>query len=105
LKTALLAVLARPGPIALASLGDNYIPQDVDREFASKLMQQHGVAEAKDHDPIERLRLNGVIVTSKVESKAAIRFALDPVAEYLAADHYVSRYSSDGAAMAAFQSI
>lgn len=70
--------------LARLALGENYVPKDVPKERARGALRARGFTEAPD--PIERLARNGVIVERSYGGRSLLSFALDPVAEYLAAD-------------------
>lgn len=94
------AMLKAARLVAVAALGNNYIPKALDSEAIRPILESAGWTRANgDVDPIERLRLNGVLVQRFAGSRVRWEFALDPVAEYLAADEYLIRLYGDVAAL------
>jgi photosystem II stability/assembly factor-like uncharacterized protein/RecA/RadA recombinase len=83
--------------LARLSLGDDYIP----REFTHERARQSLKSEVSDIpagiDPLRRLSDNGVLVSKAIGASTFLRFALDPVAEFLAAEAYFDQCAGEKA--------
>src|SRR5262245_24104424 len=73
---------------------EHFVPQDVAKETARKLLAESGWTNPAI-DPIERLKLNGVLVERSAGARFVVAFTLDPVAEYLAADEHFEPGAGD----------
>ena len=71
--------------IAKTTLGGDFIPKEFTRDAAVDALAAAGETVTSGCDPIERLRLNGIMVERQGGLYVQLRFALDPVAEFLAA--------------------
>jgi hypothetical protein len=79
------AMLQCARTIAAASLAKLSFPEYVPVDALRSQLASHG----QNADPIERLTLNGVLIGRFVGTRYMVRFALDPIAEYLAADQFL----------------
>jgi hypothetical protein len=78
--------------LALLSLGRNCKPQDFSREAAERALEQAGWPKTTRAVPIKRLILNGILVEQRrLGARHMLSFALDPLAEFLAADEELAR--------------
>ena len=77
--------------LAVACLGESYVPGEIDSELARRVLMDAGWYGADKRDPIERLKSNGILVQRSLGSRYRLSFALDPVAEYLVADELVEK--------------
>jgi len=75
--------------LAKLALGDNFIPKEFFRDDASELLKENGWAEPHKLDPVQRLIDNGILKEWTGGGFSRLRFVLDPIAENLAAAHYV----------------
>jgi hypothetical protein len=76
------------------ALGKDYIPREFSRQEAIGALQDAGESVSANFDPIERLKLNGVLI-EKQRMYVLLRFALDPIAEFLAAAAYAEDCGPD----------
>jgi photosystem II stability/assembly factor-like uncharacterized protein len=67
------------------ALGDDFIPKEFDAEDASAELRKEGWTDPQKVDPIERLVDNGVLLSKGELLNRRLKFALDPIAEYLCA--------------------
>jgi photosystem II stability/assembly factor-like uncharacterized protein len=74
--------------LATTSLGSDFVPKEFTRSQALATLQAIGESVAVNCDPIRRLVLNGVLIEKAGGMNVRLRFALDPVAEFLAAVSY-----------------
>jgi hypothetical protein len=72
------------------SLAPNFVPKDFDRNDASKFLADAAI-KAEGSDVIARLVDNGILESRDVGGTQFLRFALDPVEEYLAALYWLDR--------------
>jgi hypothetical protein len=77
------------------ALEPNFIPKEFSRSQALAALKTAGESVAETSDPIERLKLNGVVVEKEGGFDTRLRFAFDPIAEFLAAAEYHEEYGSD----------
>jgi hypothetical protein len=77
--------------LAMLSIGENFKPQDFAREAAEQALESAGWPKATRSVPIERLKLNQILVERRSGPRFMLSFALDPVAEFLAADEMLDR--------------
>lgn len=70
--------------LAREALGSDYIPKEIFRDDAGRLLRAEGLLTA-DRDPLRRLIDNGIVDRRDRGGTPLIRFVLDPVAEHLAA--------------------
>jgi hypothetical protein len=75
--------------LAKLALGGNFIPKEFLRDDATELLKENDWAEPQKLDPVQRLIDNGILSEKTVLGFRRLRFALDPIAENLAAAHYV----------------
>jgi hypothetical protein len=79
--------------LARTSLGHSFVPSDVRRESAEAALRE----AAFDVEPrllVDRLIANGVVEQREIGGAQVLRFALDPVAEHLAAVEAVHELGS-----------
>jgi photosystem II stability/assembly factor-like uncharacterized protein len=67
------------------AIGANFIPTEFTRDAARAELLKAGETVTPGCDPVERLKLNGVLVEKQGGLNVRLRFALDPIAEFLAA--------------------
>ena len=85
--------------LAQLELGNTFLPGNwVDRAEVGDRLETFGF-QAVD-TILDRLKANGVLGEDKTAGTSRVRFALDPVAEYLAAIQMVTDCSHDAAAWA-----
>jgi hypothetical protein len=77
------------------ALGPDFTPKEFYRAQALAEMKSGGETITDACDPIERLKLNGVLIEKEGGLDVRLRFALDPIAEYLAAVAYFEDCGSD----------
>jgi hypothetical protein len=77
------------------ALEPNFIPKEFSRTQALAAVKTAGESVTETSDPIERLKLNGVLVEKEGGLDTRLRFAFDPIAEFLAAAEYLEEYGSD----------
>jgi len=70
------------------ALQPNYMPKEFSPEAARDALQSNGWASFDPIDPIERLKSNGVLFHREIGPYTRLRFALDPIAEFLGAFAY-----------------
>jgi len=75
--------------LAKLALGDDFIPKEFFRDDATGLLKEDGWAEPQKLDPVQRLIDNGILIEKTALGYRRLRFALDPIAEHLAAARYV----------------
>ena len=75
--------------LAKLALGENFIPKEFFRDDATGLLKENGWAEPQKLDPVQRLIDNGILAEKTALGFRRLLFALDPIAENLAAAHYV----------------
>jgi hypothetical protein len=100
--------------LAKLALGKDFFPKEFSRQDALGALQAVGESASVTCDPMERLKLNGVLIGKEGGMSVRFRFALDPIAEFLAAIAYAEEFRldsrkweialSDSAQAAAFQS-
>jgi hypothetical protein len=76
--------------LASLSLGPNYVPQDFDQRDACKALAASGIG-VDSSAVVARLIANGVLESRDVGGTPFLRFAFDPVAEYLASLYWLDR--------------
>jgi hypothetical protein len=81
--------------LAELSLGTGFVPRHFEVEAALRALRERGVDAPRD--AIESLKRSGVLVESRPGARYLLRFALDPVAEYLAAEEYLAPTGVDSA--------
>lgn len=77
--------------LAVLSIGENFKPQDFSREAAEQALEAAGWPKATRHAPIERLKSNHILIERRSGARFMVSFALDPVAEFLAADEMLDQ--------------
>ena len=60
-------------------------PREFSRKFAERVLREDHPPDAGRPDALQRLLDNGVLAQTRAGTEEMFRFALDPVAEYLAA--------------------
>ena len=81
-------MLAVAKALAKIAVGTNYIPKEFTREQATECIRATVHALPQQIDALQRLAGNGVLMFKWVGATGVYRFALDPVAEFLAAEAY-----------------
>jgi hypothetical protein len=76
--------------VAKLALGEDFVPKEFFRDDTRALLVENGWKDEK-LDPIQRMLDNGILIEKTVIGHRRLRFALDPVAESLAASLYVRR--------------
>jgi len=79
--------------LAKMALGDNFVPKEFFRDDATSLLKESGCAEPQD--PVQPLIDNGILKEKTALGFRLLRFTLDPLAESLAAAHYVRTCGGD----------
>jgi hypothetical protein len=82
--------------LARAALGEDYLPQEVTIGAARSVLKGKGWLDQSRIDPIERLKLNGVIVPRDTGTSQSLAFVLDPVCECLGAESHVDEILEAG---------
>lgn len=82
--------------IAVASLGDNFIPNDVSKTKA--LQELRAIYPTIDEKAIDRLVANGILISRRYGTDTYLRFALDPLSEHLAAFSKAKQCGADSVA-------
>jgi len=77
------------------ALEPNFIPKEFSRAQALAALKAAGESATETSDPIERLKLNNVLIEKEGGFDIRLRFALDPIAEFLAAAEYQEQCGSD----------
>lgn len=77
------------------ALGRDFIPKEFSSEAARAALKAAGEEVLPSCDPLARLRMNGVLVEKPYDIDTRFRFALDPVAEFLAAAAYAEQCGPD----------
>lgn len=80
--------------IARCSLGDEYVPQEFNRQRAVQALSQAGLWDGV-HDPLAALVDGGVLEPHRLGGVDFYRFKLDPVAEYMAALERIQTLSGE----------
>ena len=80
--------------LAKVALGEDYFPKEFTRKSALNAVRSIGESVAPTRDPISRLKLNGILI-EKDAGTVWLRFALDPIAEFMGALAYGDEYGSD----------
>jgi hypothetical protein len=75
--------------LAKLALGEDFIPKEFFRDDAMGLLKENGWGDPQKLDPVQRLIDNGILIEKTALGFQRLRFALDPIAENLAATHYV----------------
>ena len=73
------------GILARQALGEDFVPRDFTLTKAREALARKRWKGPERADPIERLIQNGVLTSRYAGGDTLLRFALDPVAEFLAA--------------------
>lgn len=81
--------------LARESLGDNYVPQEITLDKARDVLRAAGWTNPATLDPVTRLQMNGALILRDEGTRTTVSFALDPVAEFLAAESYVEEIGMD----------
>ena len=92
-------MLAVAKALAKIAIGSNYIPKEFTREQATECIRTNLPTLPQQIDPLQRLIGNGVLMFKWVGAKAIYRFALDPVAEFLAAETYFDGCDSNSSCL------
>ena len=79
-------MLAVAKVLAKLAVGNDYIPREFTREHGFERLRCEVSGLPKEVDPLKRLTDNGVLLFNWRGATAVYRFALDPVAEFLAAE-------------------
>lgn len=78
--------------LAELALEKGFVPHEIVRSEAQKALAAAGWKEPGEPDSIlRRLRDNGVLLETSVGTEVLLRFALDPIAEFLAASAHAKR--------------
>src|SRR5688500_11010334 len=77
------------------ALQANFVPKGFSRAAALTAMHTIGESVTSNCDPIERLKGNGILIEKEGGPHTQLRFALDPIAEFLAAAAYNEDCSTD----------
>ncbi|MBZ5615886.1 MAG: hypothetical protein LAO23_17910 [Acidobacteriia bacterium] len=77
------------------AVGKDYVPKEFSRNDAIAELKAAGEVVSASSDPTVRLRMNGVLLEKPEGIDTRLRFALDPVAEFLAAAAYAEECGSD----------
>jgi photosystem II stability/assembly factor-like uncharacterized protein len=77
------------------AVGKDYIPKEFSRNYALAELVAAGETVTASCDPTVRLRMNGVLLERSGGIDAQLRFALDPIAEFLAAAAHAEECGAD----------
>jgi hypothetical protein len=77
--------------LARLALGSDFIPKEFTEEKGRAFLETEGPKMAAGIDPLRRLIDNGVLITRVRGATTYMRFALDPVAEFLAAEAHFDK--------------
>jgi photosystem II stability/assembly factor-like uncharacterized protein len=78
-------MLSAAEALARLALGKDFVPREFSRKFAEKVLREDHPPNEGRTDALQRLLDNGVLAQARAGTEEMFRFALDPVAEYLAA--------------------
>jgi photosystem II stability/assembly factor-like uncharacterized protein len=81
--------------LAKLALGGDFIPKEFFRDDAMGVLKENGWAEPQKLDPVQRLIDNFILREKTAAGFSRLRFELDPIAENLAAAHYVRTCGRD----------
>jgi hypothetical protein len=81
--------------LAKLAVGSDYVPKEFPRQAAAPVLLSIGEPISTQRDPLERLKLNGVLMEKPAGLGPRYRFTLDPIAEFLAAVAYAEEFGSD----------
>jgi len=76
------------------ALQPDFVPKEFSRTAAVSALKAVEEPVTNTYDPIERLKLNGVLIEKQGGLDCRLRFALDPIAEFLAAAAYAEELGS-----------
>jgi hypothetical protein len=85
--------------LARLALGSDYIPKEFGSEPAREWLTNEVSVIPEGIDPLRRLEDNGVLLSKTIGATTFLQFALDPVAEYLAAEAHFDRCSGQDACL------
>jgi hypothetical protein len=77
--------------LARLGVGSNYIPKEFTRADGLKCLKGDAPDLPAGVDPLRRLAANGVLLSKEMGATTFLRFALDPVAEFLAAEAHFDK--------------
>jgi photosystem II stability/assembly factor-like uncharacterized protein len=81
--------------LAKVAIGRDFIPREFRKEEATAALKSVGEVVSVSCDPTVRLRMNGVLVEKSGGLGTQLRFALDQIAEFLAAAQYAEECAAD----------
>ena len=81
--------------LAKFAIGSNYIPKEFTREQGTECVRSKVPVLAPQIDALQRLTDNGVLMFKWLGATATYRFALDPVAEFLAVEAHFDACDND----------
>ena len=81
--------------LAKFAVGSNHIPKEFTREQGTECIRSKVPALPQQIDPLQKLTDNGVLMFKWLGATPTYRFALDPVAEFLAAEAYFDECGND----------
>ena len=81
--------------LARLAVGSDYIPKEFTRSDGLKCLQTDAPDLPAGVDPLRRLVDNGVLLSREIGATTSLRFALDPVAEFLAAEAHFDKCEGD----------
>lgn len=84
--------------MAWMSLSESFVPGEVVESKARGTLAAAGWDKPEGPNPIRRLHDNGVLLETEVGTEVLLRFALDPIAEFLAAMGHARECSGNAAA-------
>jgi photosystem II stability/assembly factor-like uncharacterized protein len=85
------AMLSAAKLIGELATGSNFIPKEFSMKAARESLRAVGWIDPEKLDPVQRLIDNGVLVESKRGGFYALRFEVDPIAEFLSAAAWAER--------------
>jgi hypothetical protein len=85
--------------LARLALGSDYIPKEFSRDRGMQCLKSEAADIPAGIDPLLRLVANGVLLSKELGATTYLRFALDPVAEFLAAEAYFDQGAGEEACL------
>src|SRR5208283_3463085 len=77
--------------LARLAVGSDHIPKEFTRADGLKCLKTDAPDLPAGVDPLRRLVDNGVLLSREIGATTSLRFALDPVAEFLAAEAHFDK--------------
>ena len=87
--------------VAMMALRGNFVPKEITKMDAGKMLAEAGYPPAREYDPLQRMLDNGLLIEKVTLGQRRVRFALDPVAEHLGAAWLIAKHDGNEVALKA----